>query len=257
MKNFFKTKPVIFSTGGGVPSLIEGTIQNFRNAVSLGADVIRTNVFITGDKKVVVASDSVYFDKALMKEGIEACTLDRLRDRHGLCGKRPDDGGGDEIVFPELARVLAAFPDQRFNFEIGTKSPELAYEFCSILHGMRATDRALVSAFSGKVLSIVRMEHPEAATSFSYFGVIGFYALFRSGLLYYPFKFNADALIFPENLGVSYMANAALVRSAQSRGISVYALDVGTEEKARRLRDAGVDGFITDDIDMAKRIMSR
>jgi glycerophosphoryl diester phosphodiesterase len=255
MKNFFETKPVIFSTGGGRPHLLEDTIQNFRHAAFLGSDVIRTNVFLTRDKKIVVASDSIYFDKALMKEGIEACTLDRLRGRYGRPGEEGDDGEGS--MFPELTRVLGACPEQRFNFELGGKSPVLAHEFCSILSDMKAIGRTLVSGFSGNVLKIVRREHPVAATSFSYFGMIGFYALFRAGMLLYPFKFKADALIMPENLGVSYMANPALVRSARSRGISVYALDVGTEDKARRLKDVGVDGFITNDIDMTRRVIGR
>jgi glycerophosphoryl diester phosphodiesterase len=255
MKDFFTAKPVIFTTGGGEPSLIDDTIQNFKHAVSLGSDVIRTNVFLTMDKKIVVASDSVFYDKALMKEGIEACTLDRLRGRHGRPGEGGGDGGGS--MFPELTLVLGALPDQRFNLELGSKSPVLAHEFCSILSDMQAIGRTLVSGFSGKVLKIVRREHPDAATSFSYFGMIGFYALFRAGLLLYPFKFKADALVMPEKLGVSYMANAALIRSARSVGISVYALDVGTEEKARRLRDAGVDGFITNDIDMIRRVVGR
>ena len=138
MKNFFETKPVLFTTGSAQPHLLEDTIRNFRNAVSLGSDVIRTNIFLTRDKKIIAVSDSVYYDKELMKAGIASCSLEQLRVRHQESAAPGSAGEGDEAVFPEIMHLLEAFPHQRFNFDLNDKSIDLVHEFCTTLAWMNA-----------------------------------------------------------------------------------------------------------------------
>jgi glycerophosphoryl diester phosphodiesterase len=261
MKKFFESKPALFTTGGAEPSLPDDTIQNFKNAIRLGSDVIRTNIFFTRDRKMVVASDALSRRKDLIKKGIGGFSLLDLRAAYGKTGGtgyrrnggHDIPGGEGNIIFPELTQVLDSFPEQRFNFIVPVKSQEASSEFCRILAGKNAAERILVSSFSNYNLKIIRARFPDIAISFSFSGVIGFYALYKSGLLYFKKKFRADAMMIQEVMGAPRIASEGLIHEAEVRGICVYVLDVGTEEQARRLLLEGVDGFVTDNIGMIQR----
>jgi glycerophosphoryl diester phosphodiesterase len=249
MKKFFELKPVIFTTGGAEPGLLDDTIQNFKNAIRLGSDVIRTNIFITKDRKIVVASDELYRQKDLIKTGTGCCSLIDLRANYQRTSGQ-NIQGSEGVIFPELTKVLDMFPEQRFNFILPFKSKELSSEFCGILGRKKAVERTLVSSFSNFNFKIIRARFPDIATSFSFPGIIGFYALYKSGLLYFKKKFRADAMMMQEMVGASRIANEGLIHEAKLRGIGVYILAISSEEQARGLLKAGVDGFVTNNIDM-------
>ncbi|OHD64187.1 MAG: hypothetical protein A2176_00930 [Spirochaetes bacterium RBG_13_51_14] len=252
MKKFFDPGPVLFSTGGAAPGLSQDTIQNFKNAVSLGTDVIRTNIVRTVDDKLVLASDAVFLNSEIRKSGISSFVLDDLRVRYRNPGVEPAGyGARDDIdgMFPELEQVLDSFPEQRFNLYFFQKNYGLMKRFLEIARGMNAADRILASSQSNFNVGIIRAEMPKMATSFPFTGMIGFYTLYKTGFIFLRKRFDADALLMPEMSGMSYFASSGLIHEARSRGIRVYVQAVETEEQARRLREAGADGFITNNIE--------
>ena len=254
MKKFFESNPFFFTTGGAAPDLPDDTINNFAHAVSLGADVIQTNVFITSDKKLVLASDAVLRQTAMMRAGIDRCSADDIRAAYRKAAGTGHTKNGRDVLFPEFAAVLEAFPGQRFNFNLAGKGEALALEFCNTLEYMKADDRALVSSFTGHALSMVRDRFPEIATCFTFLGVTGFYALFKAGLLYFKKKFKPDVLMISERIGVSYIANPGLIHEAQARGLRVYVTAVDSGEQARRLIQSGVDGLVTNNLAKIKSV---
>jgi glycerophosphoryl diester phosphodiesterase len=258
MKNFFEPEPILFSTGGGEPGLAQDTIENFSNAIKLGADVIRSNISITKDKKIVLWGNIIFQNKEILKSGISSYGLDELRMLYKkyLKNSCPDDLPEDvEGIFPELSEVLSTFSYQRFNIHIPEQIPGVAEAFCKLAAEKNAANRILASTLSGRDIVKIRSACPEMATSFSFAGIIGFYALYRSGLILFSKKFNADALITHERIGASYLANGGLVRFAKERGIRVYVLNVSSEDQVRRLCQAGANGFITNTIQNVKRAM--
>jgi glycerophosphoryl diester phosphodiesterase len=258
MKKFFEPEPSIFSTGGGEPGLAQDTIKNFNNAISLGADVIRSNISITKDKKIVLFGNIVFKNEEISKSGISSYSLDELRTlyknylRKNSSGDSSEDGEG---VFPELSDILAKFSNQRFNIHFVENIPGMAESFCELVDGHGAANRILASTLSDNDVKKIRLVFPDMATSFSFTGIVGFYALYRTGLVLFRKKFKADALILHEMIGASYLASSGMIRNAKARGIRVYVLNVDKAEQARRLLDAGADGFVTDSVDIVKRVI--
>jgi glycerophosphoryl diester phosphodiesterase len=259
MKKFYEPEPLIISTGGGMQGLAQDTIKNFNNAMNCGADVIRSNVSITRDKKIVLFGNIVFQNHEISKSGISFYNLKDLRTlyKQFLENKTANNSNEDiEGVFPELSDVLVAFPNQRFNFHFAEKNQELVATFCELVARMSATDRILASSLSGADIKKIRSVFPDMATSFSFAGIVGFYALYRTGLMLFKKKFKADALIIHEMIGASYLASTGMIGNAKKRGIRVYVLNVNTEEQARRLLDAGINGFITDSIEIVERVIN-
>ena len=258
-KKIFEPEPLIFSTGGGMPGLAQDTIKNFNNAIKLGADVLRSNVSITRDKKIILFANAVFQNEEIFKSGISSYNLNELRTLYKqYLEKNTTDASPEDIegIFPELSDALSSFSNQRFNIHFAEKIPGLAEKFCELVAGMRTADRILASSLSGSDIKQIRSVLPDMPTSFSFIGIVGFYALYRTGLILFRKKFKADALIIHEMIGSSYLASAGMIRNAKERGIRVYVLNVNTDEQARRLRDAGIDGFITDTIEIVKRVIN-
>jgi len=256
MKKFFDPEPLIVTTGGGGPGLFHVTLRNIMNAITLGSDVIQANVDFTKDNKIVLFSNTVFSKKEITVKGIACFTLSELRTLF-----RPSDGGkpDDDIegLFPELHKTLKKIKDHRFNLHIAGKNPELIRQFCDIIVENNAGERILVSSMGGGTIKKVRENIHDIATSFPFLNTIGFYALHRSGLLYFRKSFDHDALIIPERIGASYLANPGLIKEAQSRGIRVYILDIIKEEQVARLHENGADGFVTNYASMIKRAMKQ
>lgn len=250
MKAFFRSNPAWFTTGGGVKGRREDTIANFRHAVSLGSEVIRTNVDLTADGSLIAFSDGAALWLRSQKKSVSSLSAaDILRQyRDYLENSRQTDAPklNHEIegLFPEVRDLLDEFPAQRFNFVLSGRDPNIV---ARLHHAIGPADewRILISSWHAKTIKNVRALGGAISCSFSLPGFVGTYALYRTGFMFAKKKFAHDALIVPEVVGVSYIANRQLVRQLHDRGVRVYILGVETREQVNRLRDAGVDGFIT------------
>jgi glycerophosphoryl diester phosphodiesterase len=258
MKRFFSPEPVIITTGGGGPGLFHDTINNMRHAISAGSDVIRTNISRTKDNKLVAFSNAIYQNKTMTGSGISSFTLDELRSFfRDAADTMKSKAGGEDIngIFPELEEVLSAFKNQRFNLHLSEKDPELVQQFCSAIVNLNADERILVSSLTGYNLKKIRSALPDIPTGFSFNGIVGFYALHRSGLIYFRKKFRDDAIITHEMIGASFLASAGLIEEAKSRDIRLYVLNVMKEDQVKRLSEAGVNGFVTNYASMVRRAL--
>lgn len=252
MKKFFTPEPLIITTGGGGPGLFHDTLKNMENAISLGSDVIRTNVSMTKDKKMVFFSNAVFQNKELTARGIGSYSLGELKELfRGVTGG--DDTDDIKGLFPDMEETLSALKDSRFNLNLAEKDPQLIRQYCGIIRNLDAEERILTSSLNIYNLKKIRDMFPDAATAFSFGGIVAFYALYRSGFLYFKKKFPDDALIIHEMIGASFLANAGLIEEAKSREIHVYVLNVMKEDQVKRLFEAGVDGFVTNYAALVKR----
>lgn len=232
------------------------TIPNFGRSIDQGSDVIRTNVSLTRDGRIVCYSDEVFSIDTIRKSGIGSFGIRELRD---ICRRAMTVGSGageKGELFPELEESLRAFPEQRFNLFFLEKSAGLMEEAAGVIERAGAEGRVLASARSGFNIAKIISALPDAAIAMSTAGMIGVYALFRSGLLYFKKQFAADALIIPVRMGTSYIANDALIHEVRGKGIRVYVMNVDTPAEARAFRAAGADGFITNDIESIRSAMA-
>jgi len=167
-----------------------------------------------------------------------------------------DDNGnfslrGKGYKYITLEELLNYFPDKKFNITLLHKGRELADEYASVIGRCKAEHRILTVSVYGSVIKDLRRKLPHSATAFSLPGLLGVYALFKSGFMFAAASFSADVLQTAETIGASYIANAGLVRELQDRGVKVYVWGVKNIKDLQRLHDAGVDGYIVDDVQMA------
>jgi glycerophosphoryl diester phosphodiesterase len=258
-KQFFTPEPRIFAHRGNAAHFPENTLPSFQSAVEIGADVIETDVQRSRDGHFMVFHDD---------------TIDRITEGAGRVGdytlaelKRLDAGyrcsadgegfpfRGKRLSIPSLDELLHEFPQQRFNVDLKADDPSQAADYCALIRRCNAGERVLTaSEFTGN-LKAVRSLMPEMATSASHQEVAGVFFLYRSGLLFAKNSFEADALQIPEFYRHWHVAAPGLVRRVRKKGIRVHVWTVNREADMRRLLDAGVDGIITDDPRLLKKVI--
>jgi glycerophosphoryl diester phosphodiesterase len=260
MKPFFLSNAFILANKGGIPDLPPCSIQAYERALELGADVLTVPVHLTADNKLIVSPGNDlenYTNLAGKPIQYSLTELERADAAHGFdpALDRSYPWRGKDVTLMSLEELLSRFPDTRFSIELMDKTASCALEFCAIVEKMKAEGRILAGSPHGANIKIVRENLPVMATSFTPLGVVGFYALFRSGLLYFKKKFKSDALLIPEAIGPSYMANRILIREAKKRGLHVFIWNAETVEEVERLMTFGVNGFVADDVEKTSTLI--
>ncbi len=258
-RHFFIPEPRIFAHRGDAAHFPENTLPSFQSAIEIGADVIETDVQRSKDGRFMIFHDD---------------TIDRVTEGRGRIGdytmqelKRLDAGyrysadaesfpfRGKKIAIPSLEEVLREFPQQRFNIDLKADDPSQAGDYCALIRGCDAAERVLTaSEFTGN-LKVVRRLLPEMATSASHREVARVFFLYRSGLLFAKRGMATDALQIPEYYCNWHVASPGMVRQVSRKNIRVHVWTVNAEADMRRLLDAGVDGIITDDPHLLKKVL--
>jgi len=260
MKAFFKPDPLIFYSTVNSKKYPVNTIQSVESAFKEGADVICLNIALSGDGAIMCVTDSD-IGKFCEKSGkVSDYTLAEIKELDAGYSFKDSKGEysfkGKKSRFFTLEEVFQAFPDKRFNITIMEKNKRIVESYASLVKQYNFTGRVLTSSLHGENIKLVRSLLPESATAFTLAGIIGVYALFKSGLLFLKKRFKADALQTPEAIGVSYIANSGLIEQMHKKGIKVHVWDIKGEAQLKRVFDAGADGFMVEDIQMMKKFLS-
>lgn len=222
----------------------ENTLRAFGNAVAMGYSHIETDVHATSDGALVAFHDD---------------RLDRVTADHGLIRELPlarvrrADVGGEPI--PTLDEVLDAFPDTFVNIDI--KEPGAIAPLVSALRRHSATRRVCVASFGSSRLARFRsLMSPEVATAVGPLGV-AWSALGRVVARVLPPR--GVALQMPASIRVAGrgvpLVTPAMLRAVHSRGRVVHVWTVNERPEMERLIDMGVDGIVTDAIDVLSEVM--
>jgi len=258
-KVFFSPEPVIFSAMGGVKTLPPETLENFKEGFENGADVACINIQLSKDNIVMVMTPEnlePVCGAAGKVSDYNACELKQMdagymfRDQGGEYSYR-----GKGYAFVTLKELFEAFPENKFSVNLLHKNDTLVKVYAETVKSCGAENRVITSSMHSRNIKLVRQILPGGATSFSLPGIIGVYALFKSGLIFFKRSFAADALQTPEAIGVSYIANNGLIREMHKRGIKVYVWYINSKEQYIRVRDSGADGYMSDDIPLLKSFM--
>ncbi|MFR9792320.1 glycerophosphodiester phosphodiesterase [Streptomyces sp. MB22_4] len=234
--------PLAFAHRGGAADGVENTLAQFRRAVELGYRYIETDVHATADGRLVAFHDS---------------TLDRVTDGAGRIADLPwaeverARVGGREPV-PLFEELLETFPEVRWNVDI--KAEPALRPLLDLIERTGAWDRVCVGSFSeARVLRAQRLAGPRLATSFGTRGVLNL--RLRSWGLPAAVRRSAVAAQVPEAQSGVPVVDPRFVRAAHARGLQVHVWTINEPERVHRLLDLGVDGIMTDHIDMLRKVM--
>ncbi|MHA3705185.1 glycerophosphodiester phosphodiesterase family protein [Jatrophihabitans sp. YIM 134969] len=221
----------------------ENSLAAFARAVALGATHLETDVRVTSDGVALAFHDAV---------------LDRVTDARGIVAHRPWARvreariGGVEPI-PTLEDVLGSFPDAVVNIDV--KSDAGVAPTLAALERTGAHDRVCLAAFSDRRLARLRAALPHVRTA------MGPAEIARLRLVASPGPVGGVAAVLPRGRGVVAqvprraglitVVDRRFVQAAHRLGVEVQVWTVNDPWRMEQLLDLGVDGLITDRVDLA------
>ena len=239
--------PLAFAHRGGalLPANdgIENTLAAFRNAVDLGYRYLETDVHTSLDGVVYAFHDVM---------------LTRMTGT-GSAFREFDSSAIDEILvggrepIPRLADLLESFPDARFNIDV--KADNAVEPTLSVLRDAGALDRVCLTSFSAGRLHRLRAGAPDVPTCFSP-GEIGLLRLSQSRWLQALGQRRGGACVqVPVQTRRVTVVTPEFVRRAHTLGLQVHVWTVDDPAEMRSLLDIGVDGLMSDRVDLLREVL--
>lgn len=236
--------PIPFAHRGGAADGLENTVTAFRRAADAGYRYFETDVHTTADGRLVAFHDA---------------TLDRVTDGSGRIEDLPWQEvrqamvGGKEPL-PLFEELLEEFPDARWNVDV--KAESALYPLVDLIGRTGAWDRVCVGSFSeGRVARAQRLAGPRLATSYGVRGVVGL--RLRSLSIPAALRVGAVAAQVPEVQSGIRVVDRRFVRTAHERGLQVHVWTVNEPQRMEALLDLGVDGIMTDRIDILRTVLDQ
>jgi glycerophosphoryl diester phosphodiesterase len=237
--------PIPFAHRGGAAVGDENSMIAFARAVDAGYRYLETDVHATSDGVAVVFHDE---------------TLDRMFGRPGriedltLADVRALRIGGEAAV-PTLAELLDAWPECRLNIDM--KADSVVDPTIEAVWKVNARDRVLLASFSDRRIRWARQVcGPRQATSMGQREV----AALRLGSLHgrglSGFVPGVAAVQVPVRYGGVRVVDRRFVRHAHRLGLQVHVWTIDEPGLMRDLLDLGVDGIMTDRIEVLRDVLT-
>lgn len=210
---------------GALGPKVENTVQSFKEAISLGCDMIETDIRLTKDKQIVCVHDADIKRLTGKKLRVKDLLLKDLR-------QIPLNGTGRINTLSQVLNVL----DKKTQINIEIKEMGLEKQLISLLRKRGLVKRAIISSFYSTPLKSIKNICPSI----------------RTGILI-PWR-GRIRLDFAKDIGC-YSVHPHVLRvkkscvdKSHSLGLKVFPYTVNTEKKMNLLIAWGVDGLITDNL---------
>ncbi|HET7327210.1 MAG TPA: glycerophosphodiester phosphodiesterase [Nocardioidaceae bacterium] len=234
---------------------LENSRQAFQAAVALGYRYLETDVHVTRDGVLVSFHDE---------------TLDRTTNHTGQIGELPYAQVRAALIagrepIPTLAELLAAWPDVRWNIDI--KSESAIAPLVTLLREADALDRVCVASFStARLRRARRLLGAQAATAMGPAGVAVLAFVPSRRLRRWLLPAGVPCVQVPPYLPLRgplrmlrrrtpRLVTARFVRRVHEHGAVVQVWTVNDVATMHRLLDLGVDGIISDRIDILRDVL--
>lgn len=245
--SYFRGRFAALAHRGGVspdaPAEVENSLRAFQGAWRLGFSHLETDVHATADGVLIAFHDTV---------------LDRVTDAVGAVADLPWAEvarariGGTEPI-PRLDDLLEALPHARVNIDL--KAPGAVDPLVAALDRHRAHDRVCVGSFSERrIRRFRRLTAGRVPTSASPFEVAVF-ALVPGVRRVLPLGAQAFQIPVRHRPTGLRLLSRGLIDAAHRRGAHVHVWTINDRAEAERLIDLGVDGIVSDDLEMLKSVL--
>jgi glycerophosphoryl diester phosphodiesterase len=229
-----------FAHRGGDRNAPENTMAAFHDAVGQGYRYLETDVHASKDGVVYAFHDDDL--NRMVGENVAISTLtaadiDKLRVQ-----------GCHHI--PTMGELFETFPEARFN--IDAKAWPVVEPLIALINKAETHGRICIGSFSDARIKAVRRGVGDVCHSVGPMGA----ARFRLGALgRMPLSYAAGVVQFPvSEFGVP-MVTPASVAYAHQHGLQVHVWTINDESTMHRLLDMGVDGVMTDDCALLKKVL--
>jgi len=239
--------PLAFAHRGGALLAandgIENTLAAFQNAVDLGFTHLETDVHSSRDG-VVYAFHDVELTRM-------TGTVSAFRDLTAADIDAILVGGREPI--PRLTDLLEAFPDAKVNIDV--KADDAVDPTLEVLRDTGALERVCLASFSGERLARIRTGAPGALTALS----PGEVALLRLApirrLRAVGARRGGACAQVPVRARGRTLVTRTFVRHAHELGLPVHVWTVDDPAEMRYLLDLGVDGLMSDRVDLLRDVL--
>jgi glycerophosphoryl diester phosphodiesterase len=238
---------IVYGHRGASKERPENTLEAFRHALALGADAIETDVHVTRDGAVVVHHDSDGERTAGDARRIEAMTLAEVKAWD--VATRARQRGGRVVAdaphrVPTLSDALEELAGVRMNVDVKAASPSAVERVLEVIARHQAEDRVLLTSFHDWIVGEIWRR--------GYRGELG---LGRNSVLLALAPLVPRAawprgarVQIPAHAGPLRLDSPRMIERLHSRGYKVDYWVIDDPAHARRLRDAGADGVMCDDV---------
>ena len=227
-----------FAHRGGSYDFCENTLDAFNNSINLGYRHIETDVRHTKDNKLIIFHDPDLKRILGLDAKIENLNYEELKNI-------PLIKGG---YIPKLTEVLEQFPDTRFNVDLKIKGLERAV--ANIIDSHDAYERICIASFNTGSLRAFKKIRNQACISMGILDVI-FLKLFKCLIS------TVDCIQIPLHWKGIKVLNNNLIKTAHLKGLKVHVWTINSQETMESLINMNVDGIMTDDAVLLKKVCSK
>lgn len=242
-------RPIILAHRGDSIYAPENTLPAFSLAIEKGADGVELDVRLTADGRVVVFHDSHVERTTDGKGRISNLTLEDIRGLDAGSWFNPAFSGTKVPLLDEAFEVIGR--DRLINVEmknLTTPFDGLALKVCEVIKHHNIGDQVLLSSFLPYNLKISARALPPVSR-----GLLAFPSMSGVWARSFGFMFGDYQAL---HLHISSCSLEQILRVHRVKR-RVHVWGVNSPEDVRRLRDWGVDGFITSDPATVVRVLDR
>ena len=245
--------PLRFAHRGSTILWPENTLKAFQGAAGYGCQYIESDLHMTRDGIIVLFHDDKLERLTNGRGKIKNWDWEDLRRLDAAYYFKPDQNfplRGKNISIPSLEEAVTAFKNIMFNLDL--KQPCMEPALSEFIKKHRLQDRVLITSFN----DFRTRRFQKLLKTASSAGIIET-ALNRiwTGLGGRAYKTRAEAWQVPVKKGCFNVINKRLINAAHKAGIQVHAWTVNEPAEMDRLLKMGVDGIVTDRIDILTRII--
>src|SRR5262245_7127095 len=156
---------LVIAHRGGAHLRPENTLEAFRHAAAIGADVLEMDVQRTADGAIVCMHDPTVDRTTDGRGRVDSITLSELRKldaghRWSADGGQTHPFRGRRIRVPTLEEVLERLPNSRMIIEIKYAGREMAHPLCALIRRFGRPQARLVASMNEEAVVAFREACP-------------------------------------------------------------------------------------------------